>query len=160
MRITLITGLIASTLALPAVADQNIYELKKQEKAATFVVTKTSSTIELLPTKSYDKYIISVSGDDGFNYQLESYSPTLDINNMKLPYDGTYNYEIKAVQHVAEIKDTMNNGRDQNAVGKISVTDVKSGQFTTQYGSMKVDENIQEPRVNVLARTIKGGIEK
>jgi hypothetical protein len=157
MRITFTTLLLASTLALPAIADQNTYDLKKQDKAGTFAVTKSSSTIELSPSKSYDKYIISVSGDGGFSYQIESNTPILNIHDLTLPYDGKYNYEIKAVQNVGEVRDTLNNGRSEGALGKVSIVDVKSGQFTTQFGEMKVFKEIVEPRVNTLPRkNIKG----
>jgi len=150
MRNLITTVLLSSTVALPAIAQQNLYELQKQEKATEFVVTKSSSAIELASTKTYDKYIISVSGDGGFSYKTESNSPTLSIYDINLPYDGTYNYEIKAVKHVAEVKDTMNNGRAAGAVGKISIVDVSSGQFTTQNGEMLVSSKLKEPRIGTL----------
>jgi len=154
MRINITAVLLASTLALPAMAAQNLYELERQDKATELVVTKSSSLINLATSKSYDKYIISVSGKGGFSYQIESKSPTLNILDIKLPYNGTYNYEIKAVQHVAEVRDTMNNGRAPGAVGKISIVDVSSGQFTSQSGEMMVVEDLKEPRISSLPRKL------
>jgi hypothetical protein len=155
MRISLATALLASTLALPALAVQNVYELKKQDKAGTFAVTKSNTTIELAPSKTYDKYIISVSGDGGFSYQIESNSPTLNIYDLKLPYDGKYNYEIKAIQHLADVEETMNNGRPEGAVGKVSMVDITSGQFTTLNGEMNVVKELKEPRIATLPSTDK-----
>jgi hypothetical protein len=157
MRISLTAVIISATLTMPVIAEQNIYQLKKQEKAGTFAVTKSSSTIELSSNKIYDKYIISVSGDGGFSYKIESNTPTLNIHDIKLPYDGKYNYEVKAVQHVAEVRDTLNNGRAKDAIGKISIIDVQSGQFTTQFGEMKVVKEIEEPRINEMPlKLVKG----
>ena len=155
MRNLITAVLLTSTAALPAIAQQNLYELQKQEKATEFVVTKSSSSIELASSKTYDKYIISVAGAGGFSHTVESNSPSLNIYDIKLPYDGTYNYEIKAVRHVAEIKDTMNNGRAAGAVGKISVVDVNSGQFTTQNGEMMVTREIKEPTISTLPASDK-----
>lgn len=152
MRITITAALLASMLALPAIAEKNIYELNQKQKAAELVVTKSSSSIGIATSKSYDKYIISVSGDGGFSYQVESKSPKLNIFDINLPYDGTYNYEIKAVQHVAEVRDTMNNGRPIGSVGKISIVDVSSGQFTSQSGEMMIVKDLEEPRLNTLPR--------
>ena len=150
MRNLITAVLLTSTVALPAIAQQNPYDLVKQAKAEKFVVTKSSSAIELASNKAYDKYIISVSGANGYSFSKESNTPSLNMYDLKLPNDGTYNYEIKAVRHVAEIKDSMNNGRAAGAVGKISVVDVSSGQFTSQNGEMMVSEKVIEPRINQL----------
>ena len=74
---------VLSVFALPAVAEQNRYELTKM-KSDEMVVTKSSYTIELAPGKAYDKYIISVSGDGGFSYQFESQLPILDVSKIDL----------------------------------------------------------------------------
>ena len=150
MRNLITAVLLTSTAILPAIAQQNPYNLIKQTKAEKFVVTKSSSAIELASSKTYDKYIISVSGANGYSFSKESNSPSLSMYDLKLPNDGTYNYEIKAVRHVAEIKDTMNNGRSADAVGKLSIVNVSSGKFTSQNGEMMVSEKMTEPRINQL----------
>lgn len=147
-------ALLATTLAIPVLAEQNVYQLAKQ-KPAEMVVTKSSSTIKISSSKVYDKYIISVSGDGGFSYQVESNTPELNIYDLELPYDGSYNYEIRAVKNVAEARDTMNNGRAAGAVGKVSVVDVTNGQFTTHYGEMLVLQDKKEPLLGVLPTSNK-----
>jgi len=150
MRNLITAVLLTSTAALPAIAQQNPYDSIKHAKAEKFVVTKTSSSIELASNKTYDKYIISVSGANGYSYSKESNTPSLNMYDLKLPNDGTYSYEIKAVRHIAEVKDTMNNGRAPDAVGKLSIVDVSSGKFTSQNGEMMVSEKVTEPRINHL----------
>ncbi len=137
-----------------AIAQENLYELK-QVKATKIVTTKSSKHIDFTAVKNYDKYIISISGDGGYNHQFESDIPTLSIDELNLPYDGSYNYEVKAIKHVAEVKDTMNNGRSADARGKISVIDVTAGQFATEYNEIVVVKDKKEVIANKFPKTNK-----
>lgn len=146
MRTTIKVAMLASFVTLPVTAQQNVFELSKG-KSEKPIITKTSYNIELTSSKVYDKYIISVSGDGGYNQQFESQQPSLNLSDFDLPYDGSYNYEIRAIKHVTEMKDTMNNGRPADAVGKISVIDVTNGQFTTEGQTMKTfAQDLKEPK--------------
>lgn len=44
----------------------------------------------------------------------------------------------------------MNNGRSADARGKISIVDVKSGQFTTEFNEILVPQDISEPIKGIL----------
>jgi hypothetical protein len=146
MKHSLLLFAIASSIStLPALAEQNPYELK-QVKAGKITAIKSSQGINLLTEKNYDKYIISVSGDGGFSQQYESDYPSLKMVDLELPYNGSYSYEIKSIKYAADIKDTMNNGRSEEAVGKVSIVDVKSGMFTNNYGEMVTRQSISEPQ--------------
>lgn len=145
MRTTITLAMLASTLALPTIAQQNLYELTAA-KSGKLTAVKSSYAIELETNKAYDKFIISVSGDGGYSHQYESHTGKLDISNMNLPYDGSYNYEIRAIKHIAEVRDTMNNGRAADAVGQINIVDVNAGKFTTQGNAMVVVKDIKEPK--------------
>ncbi len=142
MRTSLIVTLALFSIAVTATA--------KQEKSEEFAVTKTSNLITLSSAKSYDKYIITVVGENGFSYQVESTEPTLNIDEMALPYDGSYSYEIQAVEYIAEGFDAQNNGRSGKATGQQSVVDVSSGEFSTEDYSMKTFKKSQEPKPGTL----------
>ncbi|MGB1197745.1 MAG: hypothetical protein ACPG46_01780 [Thalassotalea sp.] len=140
--------LLAITASLPAHANKDSYELKKAVRAGNLTAVKSSQGIRLITEKAYDKYIISISGDDNFSYQFESDTPVLNLYDLNLPYDGSYNYEIKAVKYIGDRQDTMNNGRDKHVAGKVSLIDVKSGQFINSYGEMMLAQDIKEPTQN------------
>lgn len=143
MRRILTSAVLCTAVALPALAANSVYELQ-QAKSDKIFTTLSESHIDFTPMKSYDKFIISVSGQGGFNHTFESSVPSLDISTIKLPYDGTYSYEIKAVEYLQEVKDTMNNGRSADARGFISKVDVTSGKFTTENFSIIVHDEINE----------------
>lgn len=147
--IALVTTGVVSSVANQAIAQPNLHELA-QVKSNEIIVTKSSRHIDFTAIQDYEKYIISISGDGGFSHTIESDYPTLDLTDLELPYDGSYNYEIKAIQNVAEIKDTMNNGRSADARGKISIVDVKSGKFTTEFNEVVVSQDISEPIKGIL----------
>lgn len=142
--------LIAITASMPIFAEKNSYDLKQAVRAGELTVVKSSQGIKLISEKVYDKYIISVSGDGGYSQQFESDAPDLNLYDLDLPYNGSYSYEIKAVKYIGDFKDTMNNGRDEDAMGKISIIDVKSGQFINSYGEMMNVQNIKEPTINTF----------
>ncbi|TPH17057.1 hypothetical protein [Litorilituus lipolyticus] len=145
MKKTIILFAIAASM--PTFAQQNVYELT-QVKAGKLTATKTNQFISLMTEKTYDKYIISVSGDGGYSHQFESDSPTLNISDLDLPYNGSYNYEIRSVKFVSDAQNTMNNGRSEDARGKVSIIDVQAGKFEANYGQIKAAQDIQEPRKN------------
>ena len=145
-KILLILTVIAS---MPSLAQQDVYKLA-QGKAGKLTEVRSSQGISLMTEKSYDKYIISISGHDNYSHQFESDAPRLNLYDLNLPYNGSYNYEIKAVKYIADIKDTMNNGRAEDAVGKVSHIDVKSGQFISNYGEMVNVADSKEPTKNSL----------
>ncbi len=146
MRLSIITvAMVVFSFAVTATA--------KQDKSEEFVVTKTSNQITLSSSNVYDKYIITVVGEKGFSYQVESTEPTLNIDKMELPYAGTYSYEIHAVEFLAQAADVQNNGRSDGETGMQSVVDVSSGQFSTDGYSMKSYHAKQEPRLGTLPST-------
>lgn len=147
--------LLAITASLPTLAEKNSYDLKQAVRAGELTVVKSSQGIKLITEKAYDKYIISVTGDDGYSQQFESDVPDLNIYDLNLPYNGAYNYEIKAVKYIGDFKDTMNNGRDEDVMGKISLIDVQSGQFINSYGEMMNTSDSKEVSRNSFPRPKK-----
>lgn len=128
-----------------ALANAEIIKLQ-QAKSERIDVTKSSSHIDFTPQKHYDKYIISVSGPNGFSKSFETDTPSLDISTLNLPVDGTFNYQIQAITYLQEIKDNMNNGRSDDARGYISKIDVTGGKFTTENFSVKTHQQINEKK--------------
>ncbi|RHW74891.1 hypothetical protein [Colwellia sp. RSH04] len=146
--------LLTMMASAPILAQQNVYELK-QAKAGKLTAIKSSQSINLLTEDTYDKYIISVSGDGGYSHQFESDSPSLSISDLSLPYNGSYNYEIKSVKYLSDVTSNMNNGRPEGATGKLSIVDVQAGQFTNHYGGIDIAQDIQEPREGTFPRPSK-----
>tara|TARA_R110000737_G_scaffold332699_1_gene349762 strand:+ start:7334 stop:7798 length:465 start_codon:yes stop_codon:yes gene_type:complete len=144
--------LLAIAASMPTFAQQNVYELK-QTKAGKITAIKSSQGISFVTEKAYDKYIISVSGDGGFSQQFESDYPSLNIADFDLPYNGSYNYEIRSIKYVAEAQNTMNNGRAEDAIGRVSIIDVKSGKFNANYGEMDNVQDIKEHKKNRFPNT-------
>ncbi|MBU2971726.1 hypothetical protein KO527_20455 [Pseudoalteromonas sp. C2R02] len=144
--ISLVTAGVVASIAMPSIAEENLYALKQVKMEKLFPV-KSRSHIDVTPMEHYDKYLITVTGDGGFSHQFESEVPTISLYDMpELPYDGSYSYEINAVRHVVEIKDTMNNGRSEDARGFISIKNTVNGQFVAQSGEFQVFEDKKEPR--------------
>ena len=133
-----------------AIATPDIMKLK-QAKSEKIFVAKSESHIDFTPQKHYDKYIISVSGPNGFSKSFETDTPSLDISSLNIPEDGTFNYQVKAVTYLKEVKDTMNNGRSEDARGFISKVDVTAGKFTTSNFSVNTFEALseKEPKFNL-----------
>lgn len=128
-----------------ALANADIIKIQKS-KSEHIAITKSTSHIDFTPVKHYDKYIISVSGPSDFSKSFESDTPSLDIGDLNLPVDGTFNYQIQAVTYLQEIKDTMNNGRSEDARGYISKVDVTGGKFTTENFSVKTHRQATEKK--------------
>jgi len=146
MHRTIALSILISLISTPVVAKENLYDLKKIKTEKLFAV-KSRNHIDVTPMEYYDKYLITVVGDGGFEHKFESDIPTISLHEMdKLPYDGSYSYEIRAVRHEIEIKDTMNNGRSDDARGYISIVNVINGQFNATAGEIEVIEDIPEPR--------------
>lgn len=136
----------------PLAAQPDILDLKHIKSMPLFV-TKSEHYIDFTPQRNYDKYMISIVGDGGFSHQFESETPSINISDIHLPYDGTYSYEIRAIKHIADnIKDTINNGRAEDAVGKLSIVDVSNGQFTTQNFNIQVTLDEKEPPLKVVKK--------
>jgi len=133
-----------------ALANADIIKLQ-QAKSEHIGVSKSATHIDFTPVKHYDKYIISVSGPNGFSKSFETNTPSLDINSLNLPVDGTFNYQIKAVTYLQEMKDYMNNGRSEDARGYISKVDVTGGKFTTENFAVKTFEqkNEKQPKLKL-----------
>lgn len=128
-----------------AFANADIIKLQKA-KSERIAITQSASHIDFTPSKSYDKYIISVSGPNGFSHTFESGTPSLDVTSLNLPADGTFNYQIQAVTYLQEVKDSMNNGRSEDAHGFISKVDVTGGKFTTENFAVKTFEQTDEKK--------------
>lgn len=139
--ILLALGVLYTT---PLAAQPDIHSLKNIKTLPLFVA-KSERYIDFTPQRNYDKYVITIVGDQGFSHQFESEYPSVNISEIDLPYDGTYSYEIQAIKQVAEgIKDTINNGRSEDARGTLNIVDVTNGQFTTQNHSIVVAPNETE----------------
>ena len=144
--IALVTTGVVYSVANQAIANENLYDLAKVKTEKLFTV-KSQSHIDAAPMEHYDKFLITVTGDGGFEHKFESDVPSISLHEMEeLPYDGNYSYEITAVRYVAEIKDTMNNGRSEDARGYISIVNSVSGQFQAFAGEIQVAEEISEPK--------------
>ncbi|WP_372768529.1 hypothetical protein [Pseudoalteromonas sp.] len=144
----LILSLACAVTCGNALANADIIKLQ-QAKSESIAVTKSANYIDFTPLKNYDKYIISVSGPNGFSKSFESDIPSLDINSLNLPTDGTFNYQIQAITYLYEIKDTMNNGRPEDARGYISKVDVADGKFTTENFAVITFEQTDEKHPNL-----------
>lgn len=128
----------------PLAAQPDIHNLKNIKTLPLFA-TKSERYIDFTPQRDYDKYAITIVGERGFIHQFESDVPSINISEIELPYDGTYSYEIRAIKQVAEgIKDTINNGRSEDARGTLNIVDVTNGQFTTENFSILVAPNETE----------------
>lgn len=143
MSSKLILTLACAVTCGNALANADIIKLQ-QAKSERIVVTNSANHIDFTPVKNYDKYIISVSGPSGFSKSFETDTPSLDISLLNLPEDGTFNYQIQAITYLAETKDTMNNGRAEDARGYISKVDVTGGKFTTENFAVKNFEQTNE----------------
>ncbi len=141
--------LLAITASMPTFAQQNAYEVKTG-KAAKLTAVKSSDSISFITERSYDTYLITISGDEGFSRQVESDTPVINIYDLNLPYNGAYSYEIKAVKFVGDIKDTINNGRSEESIGRASIVDVQSGKFVNVYDRLVTSRNINESIKNSL----------
>ena len=145
MSSKLVLATICAAISGAAYANADAYLMQKA-KSEQIAVTKSENHIDFTPMKSYDKYIISVSGENGFYTSYESQMPSIDVNSLNLPTDGTYSYQIKAVTHLKEVQDTMNNGRSEEARGFISKTDVSNGKFTTENFAIKTYKQLSEAK--------------
>ncbi len=138
-------ALVCAFASGSALANANIFELQKA-KSEMISVTKSANHIDFTPVKHYDKYIISVSGPNGFFQSFETDTPSLDVDSLDLPNDGTFNYQIQAVTFLKEVSDSLNNGRPKDSKGYISKIDVMGGKFTTENFSVKTFEQIHEKK--------------
>jgi hypothetical protein len=150
MHRTIALSILVSILSTPVVAKENLYDLKKIKTEKLFAV-KSRNHIDVTPMEYYDKYLITVIGDGGFEHKFESDVPSISLYEMdELPYDGKYSYEIRAVRYEVEIKDTMNNGRSEDARGYISVINTVNGQFKAVNGEIEVYEEESEAKLSKL----------
>lgn len=145
MKKALLLSTICALANTSVLAQPDVFELKKA-KSDKILVTKSAGHIDFTPQKVYDKYIISVSGENGFAKTFESDIPSLDIASLNLPEDGTYNYQIKAVQFLKQKHSHLNNGRDEGVNGYVSKVDVTNGKFTSQNFSLSTHEQVTEKR--------------
>lgn len=148
MKKVLFISAVCALANTTVLAQPDVFELKKA-KSNKILVTKSASHIDFTPQKAYDKYIISVSGENGFSKTFESDIPSLDISSLNLPADGTYNYQIKAVQYLQEKSSTLDNGRGEDNVGFISKVDVTNGKFTSSNFALKTHQETTEKRPTI-----------
>lgn len=118
-------------------------ELTENEKLRT---SFSATNLEVLSGDYFDNYIISVSNKNGFSKTIESSSPTFSIDDLNLPDNGEYSYEVKAIK-ILGFKDnqsTLRNGRDENARALETEVKVVSGKLVNQWGSFKEFRAISE----------------
>jgi hypothetical protein len=145
MKKALLLSTICALTNASVLAQPDAFELKKA-KSEKILVTKSAGHIDFTPQKTYDKYIISVSGENGFSKTFESDIPSLDIASLNLPEDGTYNYQIKAVQFLKQKESHLNNGRSEENIGYVSKVDVTNGKFTSRNFSLETHEQTSEKK--------------
>lgn len=125
-----------------------VVEIQKSAKPE-LIITKSRQHIDITSFDPQSKYIITVKSNSGFISNTESEWGSVNINELNLPHDGTYDYEIKSVRFIdEEVKDTINNGRSPDASTKASIVSIKSGQINVQNGDILTQEETQESRPN------------
>ncbi|APD87549.1 hypothetical protein BM527_16440 [Alteromonas sp. Mex14] len=139
------------------------YELKQrllqhQRKAElesklgdSLLVMPTSQHLDVAAFESYDEFVITVTGAQGYSKQIKNTYGSIDIYDLDLPYDGKYSYEVLAIKYTGEeISDVMNNGRGENASTRMSLTHKVAGYFSTHNGEIEVPEVFSEKKVDLL----------
>ena len=129
-------------------------ELNNMQKGELFVMP-SSHYLDVSTVDNYDEYVITVTNQQGFRKQVRNTYGSIDIQDMDLPYDGQYNYEIVAIKDTGEeIVDVMNNGRGANASTTMTISKTIAGNFTTNNGSIVIPETLAEPKPGVETRKI------
>lgn len=130
------------------------FELNNIQKGELFVMP-SSHYLDVSTEDNYDEYVITVSNQQGFRKQVKNTYGSIDIQDMDLPYDGQYDYEILAIKNTGEeIVDAMNNGRGANASTTMTITKTITGNFTTKNGSIVIPETLAETKPGVQTHKI------
>lgn len=118
-------------------------ELTENEKLRT---SFSATNLEVLSGDYFDNYIISVSNKNGFSKTIESSSPTFSIDDLNLPDNGEYSYEVKAIKILGykDNQSTLRNGRDENARALETEVKVVSGKLVNEWGSFKEFRAVSE----------------
>jgi hypothetical protein len=129
-------------------------ELNNMQKGELFVMP-SSHYLDVSTVDNYDEYVITVTNQQGFRKQVKNTYGSIDIQDMDLPYDGQYNYEIVAIKNTGEeIVDVINNGRGANASTTMTISKTIAGNFTTKSGSIVIPETLAEPKLGVETHKI------
>ncbi len=148
----------------PAAAATDVYELQQayalhnkfnKVTPGKIQVTVSQRFIDFTPEQSFDKFTVTISGAGGFSKQFETDTPSVNISELDLPYEGEYQYQIQAVKYLVEVKDTINNGRPEDATGYISRVAVASGQFKNQWGQFATYSSKSEKELERLEAAAK-----
>lgn len=165
VKVALAALLFNATHVIASQDDQGVapYELKQrllqhQRKAeleskldGTLSVMTSSQHLDVAAFESYDEFVITVTGAQGFSKQIKNTYGSIDIYDLDLPYDGKYSYEVLAIKYTGEeITDVMNNGRGENASTRMAVSHKVSGQFETINGEVLVPQALVEPKPGIL----------
>lgn len=139
--------LIALQLPFSSAALANSFMDKIESTENKKLRTSFSATsLEVLSGDYFDNYIISVSNKNGFSKTIESNSPSFFIEDLNLPDNGEYSYEVKAIKILGykDKKSTLRNGRDENARALETEVKVVSGKLVNEWGSFKEFKAINE----------------
>lgn len=114
-------------------------------------VKSSSRSIGVVAVGNYDQFVITITNQQGFRKQLTNTYGSIDVSDLQLPYDGTFNYEILATNATDEVKrDILNNGRGPDASTNITVSKRVSGYFTTSKGSILAPEVLNEEQAKLV----------
>lgn len=163
-----VTLIVLLHVTAPVNANQNEgvlepYELKARlfqhkrqleinsEHREALLVMPSSRHLDVTTFDNYDEFVITITNQQGFRKQVRNTYGSVDINDVDLPYDGEYDYEILAIKNTGEvISDVINNGRGDNASTTVMVTKKVSGHFITNNGSIVIPEVVNEPKPGTL----------
>ncbi|MEO2267247.1 hypothetical protein V1358_08040 [Pseudoalteromonas sp. YIC-656] len=118
--------------------------------AKTLSATISQSAITLETAQHFDTYLVTITGKDGFTTSFESNSPYIDVSSVSLPYDGEFNYEVKAIEFLGEVQEQsyLNNGRGADAKRKLTRVEVINGSFNSQHNTLQRFDNVKEQSAN------------
>jgi len=125
-------------------------ELESELEGSLSVMT-SSQHLDVAAFENYDEFVITVTGEQGYSKQIKNSYGSVDINDLDLPDDGKYSYEVLAIKYTGEeIADVMNNGRGESASTRMAISHKVSGQFETVNGEVLVPKALVEPKPGIL----------
>lgn len=114
-------------------------------------VTLSERDLSVFTSDYYDKYVFTITNQQGFNEEVDNNYGSLNISALNLPYDGRYEYEILAIRFTDElIADVQNNGRERGGLTTIAVSSKISGHFMVKDGFIEVQKMVAEPKAGKL----------
>lgn len=128
-----------STIAFSISTYSHAKSLKTIEAKPLAFEQLQGTRVDFSSKKSMTNATLSVAGPNGFHASVFSKKgiPSLDIQDFGSLDDGVYNYEIKAAGHeIIKIRDSLNNGRGDNASTFVNKSLSQSGHFRVLNGQI------------------------